>query len=324
MQATEQSATARKDCINVLDLLWLEITPKCNLNCVHCYADSSPYKPLSSGLSIDDWLALINEASVLNCRMIQFIGGEPTIHPDLPKLISAARAAGIPSIEVYTNGTCFTSALQECFLENNVQLAFSVYADDPAIHDLVTRTDGSQQKTLAAIEWAMKNSMTVRAGVIDAGINKSHTEAAVQLLKSKGLKNVGIDRSRNIGRTQVSSDPAELLRELCGKCAPKKLCVTSAGDIYPCVFSRFYVIGNAADGLGAALHSSQLRTFEEALHSCQRALAGENTDDADFNACNPDRPSPCRPDEICNPDTTCRPDADCQPKHCNPERTGEN
>lgn len=320
MLSAEEKEVARKKNCNTIDLLWLEITPKCNLNCVHCYADSSPYRPLSDGLTTDDWLTLIEEAAFLKCRMIQFIGGEPTIHPDLTNLVSAARAAGIPSIEVYTNGTCFTSALQECFLENKVQLAFSVYADNPEIHDRVTRTDGSQQKTLAAIEWAVNNSMTVRAGVIDAGINKRYTDAAVQMLKSKGLANVGVDKSRNIGRTQVSSDKEELIRELCGKCVPGKLCVTSAGDIYPCVFSRFHVIGNAADGLGSALQSIQLKTFEESLH--RLVSSGTNPDENDTNACNPDRPSPCNPDERCTPTSSCRPDADCQPKHCEPERTG--
>ena len=322
MQAAEEKLENRMENCNMLDLLWLEITPKCNLNCVHCYADSSPYRPLTDGLTTDDWLRIIKEAAVLKCRMIQFIGGEPTIHPDLTKLVSAARVAGIPSIEVYTNGTCFTSALQECFLENKVQLAFSVYADNPEIHDRVTRTDGSQLKTLAAIEWAINNSMTVRAGVIDAGINKGYTDAAVQMLKTKGLVNVGVDRRRNIGRTQVSSEPDDLLRELCGRCAPGKLCVTSCGDIYPCVFSRFHVIGNAADGLDAALKSVPLRSFEEALHRI--VSSSTDVDDDALDACNPDRPSPCRPDEKCNPDMTCRPDADCQPKHCAPERTGEN
>lgn len=75
-----------------LDFLWLEITAQCNLSCVHCYADASPSKALYGNLGLEDWLDALRQAANLGCRKVQFIGGEPTLHPDLPKLIASARA----------------------------------------------------------------------------------------------------------------------------------------------------------------------------------------------------------------------------------------
>jgi uncharacterized radical SAM superfamily Fe-S cluster-containing enzyme len=90
-----------------LDLLWLEVTGRCNLRCTHCYADSSPDVKLDQGLGPADWIRIIDEAADLGCQRVQFIGGEPMLHPILPSLVAAARARAFEHIEIYTNGTFF-------------------------------------------------------------------------------------------------------------------------------------------------------------------------------------------------------------------------
>src|SRR5436305_1338940 len=99
--------------------LWLEITPKCNLSCVHCYADSGPDEPLTQNMAPRDWIRVLDEAAQLSCRAVQFIGGEPTLHPDLPQLIGHARTLGFKVIEVYTNGTRLTESLKKTFVHNH-------------------------------------------------------------------------------------------------------------------------------------------------------------------------------------------------------------
>jgi MoaA/NifB/PqqE/SkfB family radical SAM enzyme len=76
-----------------LNMLWLELTPRCSLQCVHCYADSGPDRPLYSGLGRDDWAKALRQASDLGCKRVQFIGGEPTLHPALSDLVASERAA---------------------------------------------------------------------------------------------------------------------------------------------------------------------------------------------------------------------------------------
>ncbi|HEX2341721.1 MAG TPA: radical SAM protein, partial [Vicinamibacterales bacterium] len=73
----------RGGCLEGLSFLWLEITQRCNLACVHCYADSSPHLPLTERMTFSDWCRVMDEARTMGCRRLQFIGGEPTIHPDL-------------------------------------------------------------------------------------------------------------------------------------------------------------------------------------------------------------------------------------------------
>ena len=60
---------------------WLEITDRCNLNCVHCYGEfGKPSTKERELVSTEDWKRIIDELISLNCLEIQLIGGEPTVH----------------------------------------------------------------------------------------------------------------------------------------------------------------------------------------------------------------------------------------------------
>ena len=80
---------------NCLRFLWLEITGKCNLLCTHCYADSGPEADLYGNMAFEDWTRAISEAAELGCRQIQFIGGEPTMHPRLDDMVDHANHRGL-------------------------------------------------------------------------------------------------------------------------------------------------------------------------------------------------------------------------------------
>src|SRR5262245_34885107 len=87
-----------------LNFLWLELTSRCNLTCVHCYAESGPYADVPDGLSAAEYVTLLDDAAGLGCRRVQFIGGEPTLHPSLASLIAHARSRDYEFVEVFTNG----------------------------------------------------------------------------------------------------------------------------------------------------------------------------------------------------------------------------
>src|SRR5437763_16448627 len=88
-----------------LEFLWLELTNRCNLQCVHCYAESGPRAGATDILNVSDYRRLIDEGRKLGCRQSQFIGGEPTLNADLPACIAHAREVGYSTVEVYSNLT---------------------------------------------------------------------------------------------------------------------------------------------------------------------------------------------------------------------------
>lgn len=69
---------------HILQYVFLEITKKCNLNCLHCGSDCS--KDLKSPeLTTDSWFKIIDYLANVYSKNIAFVltGGEPLLHPDI-------------------------------------------------------------------------------------------------------------------------------------------------------------------------------------------------------------------------------------------------
>lgn len=83
-------------------LALIEVTSHCNLNCPVCYADSQP----GFNLSIAQVERMIERFLELegNPEVIQFSGGEPTIHPDILPMLRIAKEKGIQMVMLNTNG----------------------------------------------------------------------------------------------------------------------------------------------------------------------------------------------------------------------------
>lgn len=80
----------------------VEITQDCNLSCSYCFASSGPGGSQRPFEDVIDLLETVREES--GTRPIQFSGGEPTVHDELPELVEHAREMGFEHIEVNTNG----------------------------------------------------------------------------------------------------------------------------------------------------------------------------------------------------------------------------
>jgi uncharacterized radical SAM superfamily Fe-S cluster-containing enzyme len=87
----------------------VDLTNRCNLTCPVCFANANVagyvYEP-----SIDlvrKQLAALREQRPVAGRVVQFSGGEPTIHPQFFEILSMAREMGFSHIQAATNGIEF-------------------------------------------------------------------------------------------------------------------------------------------------------------------------------------------------------------------------
>lgn len=254
---------AKCGCLDGLDFLWLEITRRCNLTCTHCYAGSGPELPLTERMTFGDWCRVISEARAAGCRRLQFIGGEPTIHPDLVALIEHAKSVGFRRCEVFTNATILRDDLVETFKRLGVLVHFSFYSFDPAVHDAITGQRGSFDRTVAGIRHLVRRRILLAAGIILLPQNAPQLKQTQKFLRRLGVHVIENDRVRGVGRgLRFVSGTAAAGGELCGECWNGKLCIDADGDAHPCVFSRFVSVGNVLDeGIGAIVAGARLRAF---------------------------------------------------------------
>src|ERR1700754_940928 len=75
------------------------VTRRCNLACGYC----NEYDDFSSPVPTRELLARVDHLAKLKTASITFTGGEPLLHPDLDKVIAAARAHGM-IVTIITNG----------------------------------------------------------------------------------------------------------------------------------------------------------------------------------------------------------------------------
>ncbi|MGA2828738.1 MAG: radical SAM protein [Streptosporangiaceae bacterium] len=243
--------------------LWAELTNKCQLECVMCYADSGPGGG-HGAMGAHDWMGLVDQAAAAKINMMQFIGGEPTLHPRFTQIMSRALGAGL-DVEVYSNLVHVTDEMWELFQSPRVSLAFSYFAKDAPAHNAVTGRP-SHKATRRNAEKAARLGIPIRAGVIDFG----HVQEAVNDLKSIGVTKVATDRVRHIGR---GGDSTPAPTELCGRCGQDVAAVSADGDVSPCIFTRWLSAGNVrqtplADILGSPEMAAALATIPPRTDAC--------------------------------------------------------
>ncbi|MGW0942380.1 radical SAM protein [Streptomyces sp. NPDC002623] len=281
---------------NPLKFAWLEVTGFCNEFCDHCYADSSP-KGAHGSMTVQDWQRVIDEITEMGAPDIQFIGGEPTLYPNLPELIRHAHGRGL-TVEVFSNLTHIRDVLWETFIECGVRIATSYYSDNPENHDAVTNLRGSHKRTRTNIEKALSLRIPVRGGVVAVRSGQRAFEATQDLL-GLGVEQVGGDRTRAFGRGSSGAAPA--IADLCGHCAHEKCAIGPDGNVWPCVLGRFLNIGNVKEAPLAEIWGG-LRMGE--VLADIRAVLGDGA-----QSCTPPQFLP-----MCGPCSPCVPAV----AHCDP------
>jgi MoaA/NifB/PqqE/SkfB family radical SAM enzyme len=264
--------------------IWAELTGNCQLSCIHCYADSGP-SGSHGKMTAKHWMSVVGDAKSLGATMVQFIGGEPTLHPQFPAILRHAIHTGI-EVEVYTNLVHVTDEVWELLTAPKASLAFSYYSKDARQHNAVTMRN-SHSATRRNVAKAVSLRIPIRAGVIDTGTGQ--VDGAKADLLALGITKIGVDRIRAVGRGGGND-----ISELCGRCGKGVAAVSPNGEVWPCVFSRWMPVGNVLTNSLAEIMAG--RPMADAVASIPDGRRG---------ACEPDAMcSPGSPPSSCGPRTT--------------------
>ncbi|MBW1777956.1 MAG: radical SAM protein [Deltaproteobacteria bacterium] len=144
----KQTVAFTKEASNV----FFHILTRCNLNCRHCYINYQQHgKKTLSIETIQKWLAEM-AGRTKNANLI-FLGGEPTLHPDLSVAVKAARKMGYASVTIDTNGYLFHHILEKVTPEEVDYFSFSLDGAEPETNDAL-RGKGTFEACTAGIRKA--------------------------------------------------------------------------------------------------------------------------------------------------------------------------
>ena len=91
----------------------LELTERCNYNCIHCCINRPANDPDARAreLTTAQVKEVLKQAADLGCLQVRFTGGEPLLRSDFEELYVFARQSGL-KVLLFTNGRLITSNLE--------------------------------------------------------------------------------------------------------------------------------------------------------------------------------------------------------------------
>jgi len=249
--------------------LFFHILTKCNLSCTHCYINKNQHgdNTLDIG-TIRNWLAIFskraditkgdsNKAGQTN---IIFLGGEPTLHPDLHLAVKEAKRLGFKSITIDTNGYLFHNILDKITADEIDFFSFSLDGATRKTNDAI-RGKGSYDKVMEGIKKALSKNFSCSMIYTVSDMNIHELELMPDLVKNLGIQRffiqvIGIrGRSSNTyGKLQVSKETwLSIIPEVAEKIAAHGIIVTypkvflNKDDIFQCagiVADNYFIFPN--------------------------------------------------------------------------------
>lgn len=144
---------------------WVRLTKACNNHCIFCLDEDMqdghmvPYDDIINDLKLG-----IRE----RCERAVLSGGDPTIHPDLIKIIKEASNIGYKHIQLISNGRmfCYKDFLAKAVEAGLSEITFSVHGYNAAVNDKLTGVKGSFVQTITGL----KNALSVKGLIVNCDI----------------------------------------------------------------------------------------------------------------------------------------------------------
>ena len=136
----------------------IDLTMRCNELCRHCYRVIEQRPELTT----DELKAVLEDVARAGTLYLTFSGGEVFLRNDLFELIEHARRLRF-DVHLKSNALLITEAKAKRLRALGVsRVDISIYSDDPAVHDWVTKTPGSLERSLEGAALLKAAGVTVK------------------------------------------------------------------------------------------------------------------------------------------------------------------
>ena len=135
---------------NILFSALVELTYRCNLDCVFCYNDLGLQ---GRPMTLDDYELFFRDLASLSCLHLTLTGGEPLVHPQFFEIATKGRNLGFV-LRIKSNGHSLRGRLLER-LKDEIDpyvVEVSLHGALAETHDRQTRVEGSFERLLANLQ----------------------------------------------------------------------------------------------------------------------------------------------------------------------------
>jgi uncharacterized Fe-S cluster-containing radical SAM superfamily protein len=219
-------------------------TKLCNLRCKHCYENAG--KPEIDELNTAQAIQCIDRLAEAGVVSIAFSGGEPTVRPDILKLIKHAADRSI-YVAMATNALVLAS-LERTREYRRAGLQFvqvSLDGLNPVTHDEFRGVPGAYSRTLQGIKNCVSEGMFTEVASVGTHYNFREIPGIVDLCDQLGVNwfmlynFIPTGRGVEIMEADLSPDEREeLLRTLWLKAKTSKVEILSTAPQYARIVNR--------------------------------------------------------------------------------------
>jgi len=246
---------------NILFSALVELTYRCNLDCVFCYNDLGLQ---GRPMTLDDYQRFFGDLASLSCLHLTLSGGEPLVHPQFFEIAAKGRDLGFV-LRIKSNGHSLRGRTLRRLKEeiDPFVVEVSLHGASAGTHDRQTRVAGSFERLLANFEEMSAEGLRFKINSTLTRWNESEIEGMFALAERFGAPLTvdpdvtprddgdlspldlsatpeGLRRLFSYGRTDdvVRQGDAELptvdSKKHCGA-GSSGIAVDPFGNVYPCV-----------------------------------------------------------------------------------------
>ncbi|MFZ5564515.1 MAG: 12,18-didecarboxysiroheme deacetylase [Thermodesulfobacteriota bacterium] len=168
-------------------VVW-NITKRCNLKCVHCYAHATA-QAQDNELSTAEGKALIDDLAAFKAPVLLFSGGEPLMRKDLPELAGYAVKKGMRAV-ISTNGTLIHEETAKILKDIGLSYVGISLDGGRAINDRFRGMHGAFDAALRGIDNCRKAGIKVGLRFTINKFNVSEVPVLFDILEERSIPRI--------------------------------------------------------------------------------------------------------------------------------------
>ncbi len=168
-------------------VVW-NMTRRCNLKCVHCYAQAETDKGVDP-ISTEQAKAMIDDLASYGAPVMLFSGGEPTIRRDMPELASYATSKGMRAV-ISTNGTLIDRPMARQLKEVGLSYVGVSLDGGEEVHDHFRGVKGAFRRALEGLDYCREEGIKVGLRFTINKRNAIEVPKIFTILRERGIPRV--------------------------------------------------------------------------------------------------------------------------------------